>query len=204
MIELSSPEIERVIKLYAKSKKIIIECEEFDEFQQSNISVLVELRSAFDHIMRCISNNFLEKPNDEDQKKQIDEAIMHIVRATCDSLGGLAISVFIRITEKLKNISPDVIGKVFPEYYSKYTNKIRTTKDEIYEYTSKKKEILSMEDMDNLIEKIKELKKINQEIEEHLPDMVKAQKENKRGFIWQIIIIGLIFLGVGFFIGKII
>jgi len=209
MVELSSPEMERVARLYAKAKKIIIECEEFGELQKSNIAVLIELRAAFDHFMRCISNNFSEDAKDDEyQKKQIEDTTMHIVRAACSSLIGLSISVLMQISKNMDSINADAIATVFPEYYSKYINKIKIAKEEIYKYTNKKKDVFFTEDIDKLIEKINELRQINQEIEAHLPDMVRIQKGIKKPFTRQAAlissIIGLILLGVGVLIGRII
>lgn len=47
--------ISELVHLYKKVKAIILYCEELDEDQYTNLQIPKELRDAFDHLMRAIS-----------------------------------------------------------------------------------------------------------------------------------------------------
>ena len=230
MIELLSDKEKRVIKIYLelKSRKDFSEHKKemhskrqklADEVSKGNKKLLEEdakflrfvldleeLEDAFDHIIYCMADEFSEEPKgSEYQKEQLNNAIKHIEKSTYDFLDVLDILISKKI-ERIYSFQSDVIAIVFPEYYREYTKKMRNAKEDIISYRYER----SFENIEKYFSIIKTMDEINQKIEIHLPDMIDIQKEKKKYFILRKIltpfiiklIVGLILLVIGVFIGK--
>jgi hypothetical protein len=137
MLEQHKKDLESLSELYAKTKRLILEGEERDTEQKSNIAVFNEMRAALDHIMQSIGVGIAEESNSEDFiKNQIRKAREHIIRAAYDSLDGRGISIRIRISSMLRDLSEVSIAMSFPEYHSDYIPKIEELDEKIIESRS--------------------------------------------------------------------
>jgi DNA repair photolyase len=136
MLEQNKEDLEHLLELYVRTKRLILEGEGKDPEQKSNIAVFNEMRAALDHLMQCIGIALAKEPNSKDEdfiKSQIRKAKEHIVRAMYDSLDGIGISIRKRISDMLNNLSETSIAMSFPEYHSDYLPKIKKIDEKIVE-----------------------------------------------------------------------
>jgi hypothetical protein len=196
-------EQKQIIKIYLelKSRKEICEFQILRHSKQYDFRYsldLEELGEAFDHIMHCMVDEF-----SENQKEQLKNVMKHIEKAIYDFLDILNILIS-KDVKRIDNFTSDVISKVLPNYFIENTSKMRKAKEDISIYRNER----SLKNIEKYLNALKTMGEINQEIEKHLPDMARIQKENKKSFIWQTIlvplIIGLILLVAGIFIGKLV
>jgi hypothetical protein len=65
MLEQHKKDFEQLSELYAKTKNLILEGEEKDAEQKSNIAVFNEMRAALDHVMQSIGVALAEESDSE-------------------------------------------------------------------------------------------------------------------------------------------
>lgn len=108
-----------LVELYARTKRVVLQAEQFDPDSRSNISVFKEQRDALDHLMRALAAQ--EALATEQQSKyfhlQLDKAKGHLYRAAYDSLDGLAISYKLGFKELVEGLSKDTLHALFPDYH---------------------------------------------------------------------------------------
>jgi hypothetical protein len=120
----TSDEFKKLLAVYPEAKLLIIYSEEIDPESRSNIQVIKEFRDAFDHLMRANIRVFSGESSQIAQAefteycgKNIDKALSHIFRASCDALDGSVLSLKTIINNLLKPYPHAVIKEVIPDYW---------------------------------------------------------------------------------------
>jgi len=201
--------ISELIDLYKKVKAIILYCEELDEDQYTNLQIPKELRDAFDHLMRAISEaeSNVENADVNTISKNIDKSIGHVFRAGFDSVDGASMSLKEQIVTSLKPYHSSAILKALPDY-GKMKIEVENISAEIAKHREKKDitfdGISSV--FNNYITNLDKLRSIYKKILLALPSINEFQQERRKDKIKSIVwtlVIGLIITLVSFLLGRI-
>lgn len=115
LTEEESKKLEKVVELYINVKELLLYAEELRE--ESFLPPILELRDAFDHLIRVFQSKTTSK-NNEYAIKNLDATFRHLYRAMFQLMDYVRIRQHEWIVESLNDISNTTIVTVFPEYYS--------------------------------------------------------------------------------------
>jgi len=114
-------ELTELVRLYVRTKRLVLSAEEMDPESKSNIAVFKEQRDALDHVMRALADVLDGEESDPPDPKyftmQLEKARGHLFRAAYDALDGLGVSCKIRIAKVMDGLSNEAIQAVHPQYY---------------------------------------------------------------------------------------
>lgn len=211
-------QIQNITELYIVVKEIIIFFEETNPSQKSDIQPINELRNAFDHFMR-VTAAWLEikKPSETEKYKPIEyielhleKCFGHVYRAGYDTVDFLALTIKDMISNSLKEYSTEDIKTAIPEYYSKIKPAILDINKEITDFRTKKDVAnLNSKHLTNytlkitaIVEHYKLITKKIPSLEEIKQKRIKEKNKNELYDWGKRIVIGIIILLVGIFIGS--
>ena len=126
--------------LYHKVKELIIYAEERDPNKKTFLQPTLELKYAFDHLMRVYAYKFGFKSADAEYVDiNLHKIFGHVYRAGYDSLDYLSIQFRKELLNEAGDFSPETLVKIFPKYYREIKpdfeiadheiSKIRASKD---------------------------------------------------------------------------
>ena len=123
--KFSTQELEKLKEItlfYIRVKALLLMAEEVDKDRKTNPQILLELRNAFDHLMRVFIGKFeLKEKNDPEYPDKVMEKFFgHLYRAGYDILDWLSINLRDQIAHHMNHYSHEAINAVFPEYYRSY------------------------------------------------------------------------------------
>lgn len=119
------PELEDVVRVYAKVKSLVLDAEQSDPEQKSNIAIIKEQSCALDHLMRYLGAAYSEPQQEGDyQDGNLKAARSHLIRVGFDSLDELGISFKLRINKAISEHTNEAISTVIPKYFTEYVAKI--------------------------------------------------------------------------------
>ena len=95
--------LEKLCNFYQQAKALVIFAEELDPKSRAVLATIKELRDAFDHVMRVLSDIYLyssakKKKNPNYYLSSLEKAIGHLCRATFDALDITIIHIKSKIT----------------------------------------------------------------------------------------------------------
>ncbi len=192
--------IKRIAKLYNYDKNLMLYAEELTD--ETFLPPINEIRDANDHLMRVFAAKFgFGENGPENIKTNLEAALSHVYRATYEHLDYVKIYQFEFIQNSLKNIHPETLAIVFPEYYKDVKPRLVDAIDKIPDYRNGKNiadpDLRKVEAYMAIIEEIKaDYKKIGL----MLPDLTEYQaKKNSDKWKERIlyIIIGVIITFIG-------
>jgi len=178
-----------LIELYYKIKSKIILIEQLSFEHKTNPQILIELRNAFDHLMRVFSSKYQlmdkKKNTPEYALKNMDKTYGHVYRAGYDALDLLNILLEEKIKATFVEYSPEVINTVYPEYYRKTRTEISKIDREIGKCRENKDvdgenaHTSKFENFNYYIKLIERLDEIREEVENHEAVLIEYNKKLK-------------------------
>jgi hypothetical protein len=201
-VNVLPPKLGDIAKLYAQTKRLILTAEELDPELRSCIPIIKELRDAFDHLMRYVSDYFTENPKGpEYQDAQLDKALGHVFRASYDAMDSLAILLKLRLHKAMTTHSHEAITVVFPEYFNTHIVKLREIDNKVIE-SRRFKDVggYTPEHLDEYLNFLDQLQKICIEAESRVTEMVRFDKAQKNKSLFQTILT-LLGLVIAFLVG---
>lgn len=185
---LMPPELEDVVKVYAKVKRLVLDAEQSDPEQKSNIAIIKEQSCALDHLMRYLGDACSEpQPEGAHQDGNLRAARSHLIRVGFDSLDDLGISLKLRINKAISGHTNEAISAVIPKYFSEYVAKIIDIDRRVVKSRADK-DVGSFrtEDLNDYAQTIEDFKAIAMEIDKVVPAMVKFDENARRWrFRWR-------------------
>lgn len=168
--------IEELFELYDEVKLVTILAENFDNNDEIYVAIINELRNSFDHVMRSIKN-------EQNLEKEFRDAKDHLFRAGYDAFEILSINTGNKIINSLNNFNKDAIATVFPEYYQKIRPELAQIKIELGEYRAKRRNPnINTTAFKEYSVRIKKLINSSKEVEFHIPEIIKYQKQQKKKY----------------------
>jgi hypothetical protein len=195
--------LRRLVILYSRTKRFILQAEETDRESRANIAIFKEQRDALDHIMRALNRAFNDPPdhsNAEYVEAQFDKAWGHLFRAAYDSLDGVDVSFKLRLEEAMRGVSNDAISAVYPEYYTKVHPEMFELQKQIAEFRSTKDVHKStFEDLDAYCGSVERLAELTKQILTRVPAFKDWQKRDRvsvwvRNFAIPVVVGSVVFL----------
>lgn len=133
--ETEDKKLQDLIDLYYKAKDLIFSVEEYSDQMKSNPQVLIEIRNAFDHLMKVFASKYKKLSGDKNEtlysEKHFDKSYGHVYRSGYDALDLLNIYINLEIKELLNKYPSNVIVEIFPEYYKTIRPKLIENKEKI-------------------------------------------------------------------------
>ena len=182
-----------IIELYSISKDIMIYAEEVGG--ETFILVTVELRHAFDHLMRVFAFKLgFKQASDDYAVENLIPAYRHLYRAAYNLLDYLSIYFRDKVQDEMKSFSGETLQEIFPEYYKEIKpyfvveapteiSKLRIEKD-----IGKRNE----NDLNKYTEIVERFKSYYGEIIKINPNLIEYEKKtrdkNKKSRLWQLLI----------------
>ena len=177
--------LESLYSLYEDVKYAILLAENLNKNRSMYIAPINELRSALDHIFQSVN---LAK--DEVQcDYQLKEAKEHLGRAGCDALELLLGDMGTNAINKLQTYSTETLSAVFPKYFTEVRPKIAKIQELIAKYRKDKANhtgivfqhtTSSDTTFFEYFQLIKDLQKINEEIDNNIPSLEDYTKRRKK------------------------
>jgi hypothetical protein len=193
-----------IAKLYAHTKKLILQAEEIDPELKSSVAIIKELRDAFDHLMRYVADYFAVAPQGAPyQEAQLDKVVGHVFRASYDVLDSLSIALKLRLRSALMGKSHAAITTVFPAYYNQHIVKLSEIDERIVE-SRRRKDVggHSPDHLEDYMEFLVGLKSICMEAESRVSEMVRydlAQSKKSKGTVIIAVIGWVVAIALGIF-----
>jgi hypothetical protein len=203
MSQSLSPELEELVSLYAKVKRLVLEAEQFDSEQQSNIAIIKEQSYALDHLMRYLGDIFNPaSPREQYRSGNLRAVRAHLCRVGFDALDDLGISLKLRIHRAVMSHSNEAIVTAIPHYFTKSVAQVAEL-DRRIEESRANKDVGSFEpkDLDAYAEFVMGLKSITIEIDNAVPAMVAFDMNQRR---WRLLWRGALWFVVGVVVAKVI
>lgn len=190
---------------FSKAREIIVAHERLSEDQKLCIPAIMELRSAFEHIMRVkallyghVDENYILENSQltllQYCVKNIDKAHGHLYRAAYDAYDVIAFKLAKDIQNLMKGISYETAFHIIPDFNSKinkpYNEALKLVtlgklKKDVGSKAEEEKEFIEYQKAANILQDIKDI------INEHMPQMTMYVREiEKSRFInkWGLII----------------
>ncbi|MDD4604434.1 MAG: hypothetical protein PHF97_11595 [Bacteroidales bacterium] len=160
--------------LYQKVKEGILLEESYDSSDRISLGAMNEMRNAFDHVMRAVTQN-------ENSEKEFLDARDHILRAGYDTYEGLSMSASNDILDSLLGFDKKVISTIFPAYYNEIKPMMIDLKAELSEIRrtrgNNSKVIYEDSTLNKYIEKAKTLIGFAKRIQAYIPEMAQYQMQ---------------------------
>ncbi len=120
---ISSERIRSVCELFFKTKALMIRAEEVDNNSGTFPQPTLELKAAFDHVMRALAREYGITQNgagttDAYVDHQLDKSIGHIYRAYFDTADWVSISLREQLSDMLSDFDHTDITAIFPIYFA--------------------------------------------------------------------------------------
>lgn len=163
---------QELIKYYAIAKKHLIYSE--NVLQRTSLGVVNEMRNAFDHMIKAIHTS---------DNNEFDKAVRHLKRAAYDSCELISMDFSLKIDNKLKNYSFDIISQVLPDYYSSIYPRLIAIQKQIASQREQNDEIFNKENegpLENYTSLYSELIEIDIKISDAIVGMGEAQRRLKK------------------------
>lgn len=206
------------------AKPAVIAAEQYDPEGRLAITAVVELRSAFDHMMRVNAARHKVLPEgmlssipsiSEYCKKNLDKAFGHLYRAAYDSYDIIAFALQMKIEGMLDEISYATLYTIIPNATALVKRPVNEAKHLVCEgkaqkdVESKEKEEKQFAKYEQALDKLKQVKEV---LDEHMDELIECEKEkekgkhdNRRRFILSIIIaviIAVVAVAVGYVLPR--
>jgi hypothetical protein len=192
-----------LIEIHNHTKSVFLCAEEFDSEFREFLQPVLELRHAFEHIVRAKAAELgLNKDAETDVvgyvSKSFDKAIGHEYRAFFDAADWFSVCIRERIITELRPFSHECITAVLPEYYPKLRPRIESICQEIAAIRADK-DIAK----DKLVEEVKKYRQalddlllIHQQIQRSIPALVDWKRKNRMGkvtaWVWCAFVGGIV------------
>jgi hypothetical protein len=168
------PYVKELAKLYQKVKEGILLEESYDSLDRISLGAMNEMRNAFDHLMRAVTQG-------DNFDKEFFDARDHILRAGYDTYEGLAMSASNDILDSLLGFDKKVISTIFPAYYNDIKPMMIDLKAELSEIRrtreNNSKLIYDDSTLNKYIEKAKTLIGFAKRVQGYIPEMTQYQKQ---------------------------
>jgi hypothetical protein len=183
MDEQLREDLKRLVILYSRTKRFILQAEETDPESRANIAIIKEQRDALDHIMRAL-NKALNDPPDEFSSEyiqaQFDKAWGHLFRAAYDSLDGVDVSFKVRLDKGMFGVSNDAIAAVYPEYYTEISREMTALQMQIAGFRAAKDVHKStFDDLDAYCTAVERLAELTNQVLSRVPAFKSWQKRDR-------------------------
>lgn len=166
--------------LYHKVKELIIYAEERDPNKKTFLQPTLELKYAFDHLMRVYAYKFGFKSADAEYVDiNLHKIFGHVYRAGYDSLDYLSIQFRKELLNEAGDFSPETLVKIFPKYYREIKPDFEIADHEISKIRARKD--IGDPNADGLIEYVEIVKRLENHLREF--DKIKVsliEYENKQ------------------------
>jgi hypothetical protein len=188
---------------YNLVKQLLIETEEVDDEQNTNLQAYNELKATLDHCMRWVGVEFdYALPENvckaERKSEEYRKAVGHLKRAFYDAADLLSMLYRKKIIDVLEPYDSDILTKCLPAYYSEYRLAIEKINTRIASYRYKKGHEFEddFEVFAPYIEDLDKLRAIHHACIESLPAMEELRQEQKAKSRRQMVI-NCLSIGVG-------
>ena len=180
--EEETKSLKELTLLYHKVKELIIYAEERDPNKKTFLQPTLELKYAFDHLMRVCAYKFGFKSADAEYVDiNLHKIFGHIYRAGYDSLDYLSIQFRRELLNEASDFSSETLVKIFPKYYQEIKPDFETADYEISEIRARKD--IGDPNADDLIEYIEIVKRLEthlREFDKIKVSLIEYENEQKK------------------------
>jgi hypothetical protein len=181
---------EDIIKLYLKSKELMLYAEEIGD--ESFLPATEEFRHAFDHLMRIFGFKLGFKSGDDDYAiKNFNPCYRHLYRAAYNLLDFLSIIFRDKVYGELKGFSGKTLVEIFPKYYHVIKPFIEIDVPEVVSKLRSEKDIgkNSQNDLDKYTEIVERFKSYYEEILRIKPSLIEYEDKKRKAILLRILIL---------------
>jgi hypothetical protein len=181
----------RIIEIHNHTKSVFLCAEEFDSQFLDFVQPVLELRNAFEHIIRLKAaelgiNNEKDADSDNYIPHSFNKALGHEYRAFFDAADWFSVCIRERIIKILTQYSSECIDAVLPNYYSELRPAIDKTCQDIAKIrgakdVSKSKDLLV--EVNQYRKVIEQLLEIYEQIMNSVPSLVDWNKRSLKSKI---------------------
>jgi hypothetical protein len=175
--------LKRLVILYSRTKRFILQAEETDPESRANIAIFKEQRDALDHIMRALNKALNDPPAESSAEYidlQFDKAWGHLFRAAYDSLDGVDVSFKVRLEEGMRGVSNDAISAVYPEYYTEVLPEMTALQMRIADFRCAKDVHKStFTDLDSYCASVERVAELTNKVLNHVPAFKAWRKRDR-------------------------
>ncbi len=197
---LTAEEAERIqnkykefIEFYVKTRRIVIASERIAQEQRICITAVIEMRSAFEHIMRAhgvLEGVILEKEIDKGTmstydycEKNIEKAHAHLYRAAYDAYDVIAIATSLRIEKNIDSVSRETLYAVCSTALNEIVLPFREAQD-LVTIAKTKKDIGTKDqeerEFSDYEKAASSLLNVNDKVEKIMPELIKYETSSKK------------------------
>lgn len=190
-IMIPQERVHEICNLYFKTKALMLRAEEADNNNETFLQPSLELKAAFDHVMRALARDsgFTKNGDQEPDRytdRQLDKAIGHIYRAYFDTADWISINFREQFSSLLEPYDNADIATVFPLYYKEIKPRfidyetgitsLRNQKDIAGESETLFEKYDAL--LDRMDEDLKVISRMVPSLNEHQEKRLRAEKRN--------------------------